>query len=142
MFGSNSAEASYDIGGDSRSGISREDAKPQITTRVATMQDVLDYYGEPPAGTMRAIVADMDGEIVGMIGIIRERQWGKYFSDTKPKLQPFLKSITIMRAVKKSLKFCDEYRGPVMAVADDAESCRIMNRLGFTHLHGAWYGWL
>ncbi len=91
---------------------------------------------------MRAIVAEMDGEIVGMIGIMREQAWGKFFSEFLPQLQPHLKSITIMRAIKEALKLCDNYRGPVLAIADDAESCRIMNRLGFTHLHGAWYGWL
>lgn len=91
---------------------------------------------------MRAMVAEMDGKIVGIIGIVREPQWGKFFSDFKPELQAHLKSITIMRAIKQALRFCDEYRGPVLAVAEDAEGCRIMNRLGFTHLHGGWYGWL
>ena len=100
------------------------------------------FYGEPAQGTMRAMVAEMDGKIVGIIGIVREPQWGKFFSDFKPELQAHLKSITIMRAIKQALRFCDEYRGPVLAVAEDAEGCRIMNRLGFTHLHGGWYGWL
>ncbi len=103
---------------------------------------MVSYYGHRPAGTTRAIVAEMEGEIVGVIGIVREQLWGKFFSEFKPELQPHLKSITIMRAIKKALKFCDDYRGPVLAIAEDAESCRIMNRLGFTHLHGVWYGWL
>ena len=91
---------------------------------------------------MRADVAEMDGEIVGVIGISRDREHGLFFSDFKPSLQPHLKSITIMRAIKRALRFCEQYRGPVLAVAEDAESCRIMHRLGFTHLHGVWYGWL
>jgi hypothetical protein len=91
---------------------------------------------------MRALVAEMDGEIVGVIGIVRDREWGRFFSEFTPKLKPYLKSLKIMRAIKSALTFCDEYQGPVMAVAEDAESCRIMNRLGFTHLYGAWYGWL
>ncbi len=88
------------------------------------------------------MVAEMDGEIVGVIGVVREQRWGKFFSDFKPELQPHLQSITIMRGIKQALTFCDDYRGPVLAVAEDAESCRIMHRLGFTHLEGAWYGWL
>ena len=100
------------------------------------------FYGEQSSGTMRAMVAEMDGEIVGVIGIVREQQWGKFFSDFSPALQPHLKSITIMRGIKQALKFCDDYLGPVVAVAHDVESCRIMNRLGFTHLHGGWYAWL
>lgn len=91
---------------------------------------------------MRADIAEMDGEVVGIIGIVRDRDYGKFFADFRPELKPFLKSITIMRAIKGSLRFCDEYRGPVLALAEDGEGCRIMHRLGFTHLHGAWYGWL
>jgi hypothetical protein len=133
----------HDTGSDSGDGISgARQEHAQIITRPATLEDLIVFYGERPSGTTRAIVAEMDGEIVGVIGIIRERLWGKYFSEFSPALQPHLKSITIMRAIKESLKFCDNYRGPVLAVANDAESCRIMNRLGFTHLHGAWYGWL
>jgi hypothetical protein len=91
---------------------------------------------------MRANIAIMDGEIVGVVGVVRERQCGKYFCDFKPELQPHLRSITIMRAIRASLRFCDEYRGPLVAIAADAESCRLLNRLGFTHIDGALYGWI
>ena len=84
----------------------------------------------------------MGGCVVGIIGIVREQGYGKMFVDIKPELQPYLQSITIMRAVKQAMRFADEYRGPIIAVAEDAESCRIMNRLGWTHLQGALYGWL
>ena len=91
---------------------------------------------------MRAVVVTQDGEVTGIAGVARERDWGKFFSDYKPQLQPYLKSITVMRAVKDALQIVREYRGPVLAIARDAEGCRILHRLGFTHLHGAWYGWL
>ncbi len=91
---------------------------------------------------MRCIVAFVDGQLSGVIGVVREREYGKFFCDFKPELQPHLRSITIMRAIKASLRFADQYQGPVIAVADHAESCRILHRLGFTHLHGAYYGWL
>jgi len=91
---------------------------------------------------MRANVAFMDDEIVAVIGVARHIEWGLFFSEFKPKLQPYLKSITIMRAVKDAMTYVGEYRGPVLSIADDAESCRILHRLGFSHLHGAWYGWL
>ena len=84
----------------------------------------------------------MDGEPVGVVGVIRERYFGKFFSDFKPELQPHLRSITIMRAINGALDYADRYRGPVIAVAKDAEGCRILFRLGFTHLQGALYGWL
>jgi len=91
---------------------------------------------------MRANIAIMDGEIRGVVGVVRERACGKYFCDISPELQPYLRSITIMRAIKDSLRFCDDYRGPLVAIADDAESCRLLNRLGFTHIDGRLYGWI
>ena len=140
MFTGGSAETVHDAGGSCGDGVGR--ATEAITVRNATAADILAFYGGPTPGTLRALVAEMDGEVVGVIGIVRERQWGKFFSDSKPKLQPHLKSITIMRAIKRALRFCEEYRGPVLAQAHDAESCRLMHRLGFTHLYGGWYGWL
>lgn len=84
----------------------------------------------------------MDGQVVGMIGVVQEPEVGKFFVDFLPELQPYLQSITIMRALKASLALCDDYHGPVVAVAEHAEGCRMLNRLGFTHLQGALYGWL
>ena len=135
----------HDTGDDSGDGDfrTREKPAPELSWRLARAKDIAEYYPDnAPSGTMRAYVAEMDGEVVGVIGIVRDKDWGKYFSDTRPKLRPYLKSITIMRLVKQSLKLCDEYRGPVLAVAHNGESCRLLNRLGFTHLYGAWYGWL
>ena len=84
----------------------------------------------------------MDGKVVGIIGITREFDYGKFFSEFTEELRPYLRSVTIMRAIKNSLAYCEQYKGPVLAVALDAEGCRIMHRLGFTHIQGGWYGWL
>lgn len=84
----------------------------------------------------------MDGEVVGIIGVVRESEVGKLFCDFDPKLQPYLRSITLWRAVKASMRFCDEYRGPVVAIAGHAEGCRWLHRLGWTHLQGDVYAWL
>ena len=90
---------------------------------------------------MRAIVAEMDGELVGVIGVVREGPIGKFFVDITHKLQPHLQSITILRAIKASMELVKQYRGPVLAIAEHAEGCRILNRLGFIHLDGAYYAW-
>lgn len=91
---------------------------------------------------MRALTAVLDGKPAGIIGVVREGNIGKFFADFGPELQPHLKSITIMRAIKASLRFCDQYQGPVISIADDGEGCRILHRLGFEHLQGAYYAWL
>ena len=88
------------------------------------------------------MVAKLDGRVVGALGVVREHGYGKYFCDFTDELRPYLKSMTIMRGIKASLRFCDEYRGPMIAVAEHAEGCRILNRLGFEHLQGVYYAWL
>ncbi len=99
-------------------------------------------YGEPFRRSLRANTVLLDGKVVGMIGVSRDYEWGTFFSDFKPELQPHLKSITVMRAVRDALEFVKSYRGPVLSMAEHGEGCRILHRLGFTHLHGWWYGWL
>ncbi len=91
--------------------------------------------------TVKAFVILMDGVPHGFIGIVREAGVGKYFTDNSDELQPYLKSITIMRALKASLDWCRAYRGPVIAIATTAQSCITMQRLGFEHLQGSYYGW-
>lgn len=91
---------------------------------------------------MRAMVACLDGEVAGFIGIVREGPIGKYFCDISPELEPYLQSMTIMRTVKQSMEFVKSYKGPVVALAEHAEGCKILNRLGFTHWEGEYYIWL
>jgi hypothetical protein len=132
----------YDPGLDRGAGVGSEEHKPTITTRYARDEDVYAFWERPIPGTLRALVAEMDGEIVGVIGIVREGGIGKYFCDIRPELMPYLTSMPIMRAIKKSMEWVEAYQGPLVAVAEHAEGCRILNRLGFTHLEGALYGWL
>jgi hypothetical protein len=91
---------------------------------------------------MRAIVATMDGKPAGMIGVVREGPVGKFFCDISPELQPHLRCISIYRGMRNSIEIVKQYRGPVVCVAEHAEGCRLLNRLGFTHLDGAYYAWL
>lgn len=128
-------------GGDRRDGVGEQDA-PEIATRPTTAEDVIEFFGRPQRGTLQAISAVMDGRVVGIVGVSREGEIGKYFCDFKPELRPYLKSIVIMRAVKASMEIVRNYRGPVFSVAEHAEGCRILNRLGFTHSYGVIYEWL
>jgi hypothetical protein len=91
---------------------------------------------------MRAIAVEMDGEVAAIVGVVREGPVGKYFTDISPELQPHLRSITILRAIKASMELVKQYRGPVLAIAESVEGCMTLNRLGFTHLDGAYYQWL
>jgi len=123
-------------------GVSDGAFKPSITTRIATQQDVEAYYGSPAKGTMRAYAGLVNGEVCGLVGVVREGDIGKFFADFNDKLQPYIDSITIMRIVRGSTDFATRYKGPVISIAEHAEGCRMLNRLGFTHLEGAYYAWL
>ena len=139
MPGSNSSSASNAPGGDRRDG---EHRGQKLTTRLVRDGDIEAFFGQPPAGTLQAFVAELDGEVAGIVGVVRELNYGKFFADFKPELTPFLKSVAIMRCVKGALRFCDEYRGPMIAIAEHAEGCRILTRLGFEHMEGRYFAWL
>ena len=146
MLASSSAETLYDQGcdrGDAISGVQEStECAPQIIVRPTTASDVIEYWGGTQRGTIKAFSALIDGRVVGVLGIIREGPIGKFFCDISPELQPHLRSITIMRAIKASIEMVKDYRGPIVAVAEHAEGCRLLNRLGFTHLDGVYYTWL
>lgn len=140
MPASTSASTLHATSGISRPGFCRE--RHQLVIKLATANDLEAFYGERPKGATRATVAVLDDKVVGVIGITRGADYGLFFSEFSAELKPYLRSVTIMRTIKSSLSYCEQYHGPVLAVAEDAEGCRIMHRLGFTHLHGGWYGWL
>jgi hypothetical protein len=91
--------------------------------------------------TVRAYAITMDGEIAGLIGLMREGGIGKFFTEYKPELQPYLNSITIGRTLKRCMNWCRAYRGPVISIAETVEGCMALNRLGFEHIDSVYYGW-
>lgn len=90
---------------------------------------------------MRANTALLDGEVAGMIGVAKHPEWGLFFAYNTEDLQPHLSSVTIWRCIKDVMKIVDQYSGPVISQASCVEGCINLNRLGFFHLHGPWYGW-
>lgn len=91
---------------------------------------------------MRANVLLYDDKVVGVIGVTREPEYGVFFSDIAEGFEWTLTRMPALRAIKDSLRYVRMYKGPVLSVASHAEGCRVLHKLGFTHLHGAWYGWL
>ncbi len=79
---------------------------------------------------------------MAIIGVSREDDIGKYFSDYRDELKPYLRSMTVLRAIKASMEFVNNFQGPVYSVARDAEGARLLARLGFTHMNGDVYSWL
>jgi len=92
--------------------------------------------------SVRAYVVLLNGRVEGVVGVARGNSiHGTFFSDHSKRLQPYLQSVAVMRAVKKSLRFCDEYAGPVMSQATTVEGCKLLAKLGFAHVQEGWYIW-
>jgi len=106
-----------------------------LTARPATAEDVKVFYPEITA-SFRAWVAELDGELSGIVGIALLRPTACMFSAFKDELRPYLGRPVIMRQVKKAQAAVRMSRVPVWAVADPEEptSPGILGRLGFKPL--------
>ena len=118
------------------------DSEGRVIVKTATWADLKEFYPDMRLGTMRALVATLDGKVAGVVGVIRDGDHGRYFSEFHEELQPHLKSMVIMRAIKKSMEWVKAYKGPVLAVAQHDEGARLMTRLGFTRIDGEVFQWL
>ena len=99
----------------------------------ATQEDILAYFGEPQRMTLRALVVTLNGTPAGLIGIARQGRMARLFSEFRPELRPYLKSITALRAIKSAAAAVKRSRLPVYAIAqeDEPDAPRILTRLGF-----------
>jgi hypothetical protein len=104
-----------------------------LIVRHATAADIDTFYGSRPYQTVRALVADLNGKPVGLIGLARENGCSKIFSEYGPELKGRLKCMAILRAIKTVLRWAKESSLPVIAVAqpEEHDSPRVLNRLGF-----------
>lgn len=101
-----------------------------ITWALATAADLDAYYGERQRPTMRALVIKVDEVPLGVIALVRPiRDQAYMISEFKPELEPYLKSMTILRAIKAAMKWAEGSPFPVMALCQDSE--KLLNRLGF-----------
>jgi hypothetical protein len=100
----------------------------RVASRLATAADVAAFYGRPCALTMRAIVLLLGDRPVGLVGLAREADCQKLFSDTAPELEPHLRSMTVLRAIKRVMEWVHASALPVLAMSDND---RLMRRLGF-----------
>lgn len=103
-----------------------------LTWRYATRDDLAAFYGEAPRETLRAVVIVLDGQPAGVIGLALGRENARFFSDVREELQPHLKRMPVLRAIKAVMAHVTAYRGPVLAVRDPIPgSEQLLRRLGF-----------
>jgi hypothetical protein len=118
-------------------------AKERVTSRFATAEDIDRYYGSRPEQTVQAMVIQLDGQVVGLIGVARHMDHARFFSEFRAELRPHLRALPVMRAIKRVQGIVRGSRLPVYAIAEETEvdAARILTRLGFVHHQENIYTW-
>jgi hypothetical protein len=118
-------------------------ADQRISWRPATAADVQAYYGSPPAQTMCAVVIFMGEEVAGILGVVRHENHAQFFSEFREALRPHLRTLPVMRAIKRAQEMISGSKLPVFAIAEEteADAVRILTRLGFVHHQESIYLW-
>lgn len=106
-----------------------------LKARAATAADVRDFYPEMTS-SFRAWVCEMDGEVQGIIGIALLRPVACMFSAFREPLQPHLRSLTVLRLIKRAEAAVKASRVPVLAIAEPGMPTApgMLERLGFEYL--------
>lgn len=108
--------------------------KPTPSSRPATAEDIKRWYPDITA-SFRAWVCELDGEAKGIIGLALTRPYACLFSAFDEDLRPYLKSLTVLRMIKKVQAVVESRNMPVWAIAEENEpdAARNLVRLGFNH---------
>lgn len=103
--------------------------------RAATAADVKAFYPEMTS-SFRAWVCELDGEVQGIIGLALLRPVACMFSTFREPLRPHLRSLTVLRLIKRAEAAVKASRVPVWAVAepDEPTAPGMLKRLGFEYL--------
>ena len=111
------------------SGIIRMTIAPVI--RIATPEDLADFYGEIPRFTHRAYAAVLDGKTIGIAGLIYQRPGAPpyFFADMKEEGRRFPK--TLIRGAQTMLAAFGRPGIPAIADPDERCSAKLLRHLGF-----------
>lgn len=109
-----------------------------ISWRYATAADIDRFYEGRPRETMRAVAIILDDEPVGIIGLAKEPDRDRLFSEYKPELEPHIRRIAVLRAIKAVMAWVEASKIPVYAIS---EGTGILERLGFKQVSGEIYTW-
>lgn len=102
-----------------------------VEIRPATAEDVRSFYGAPEGQTVRALVAVLDGEIVGIGGLRYQGDSVVAFSKLAPAIRSRRKDI--VRGARAVMQMIERRGKPVMAAAEPTEpnAPSFLARLGF-----------
>jgi len=98
-------------------------------------------YGKPIGTTVRAVTFLLDGEPSGMVGLSRDRNALKFFSDYTDEMEHNLGRMAALRAIRTVMKWVESATVDVWSAAGHDEGHRLLKRLGFTQVKGDYYKW-
>lgn len=103
-----------------------------LTGRPATISEIRRVHPDHSC-SYRAWACDMDGRIVGIVGVALTRPYACLFCWFDEALRPHLKSLTVMRLLKKVADVVRDSRVPVLAIRDrnEPKAPHILKRMGF-----------
>ncbi len=106
-----------------------------LTVRPATPADVKGLHPGAEGTSYRAWGCELDGETVGVIGLALTRPRACLFAGIDPALRPHLKSMPVLRLVKRVETLIHERGLPVYAIRDrnEPKSAAILTRLQFEY---------
>ena len=114
----------------------------RIAFRTADEATIRGFYGKLPETTTRSVVITMDGHPAGIVGVSFEYGRAMLFSDISDELRPHLRSMTVLRAVRRGIDFAKQAKLPVIAFAEAETGAKILEREGFVpDTEPGWYRW-
>lgn len=113
-------------------------SKAATTIRPATRADA-EYFPRLKDRTFRAMVAEQNGEPLGIAGYMYEENLLQGFSEQKEGIKP----LTIVKLGQATLKMFATAKAPIYSKAskDYANSKKFLKWLGFSHLTKDIYIW-
>ena len=105
-------------------------AEARVRFRPATEADVLGFYNKPFAASMRGIAAEIDGETLGIMGVLHGNPL-QAFSSMLPAMGDH--PMAIKRAIRLFQNIAAKYSTPIYAKASTeyANSRRVLRLAGF-----------
>jgi len=116
-----------------------ESKKPSI--RALKRTDLIEFYGEPFAQSVRGFAVELEGEPVAIAGVIHTDPL-QVFSTMKDSLRKYPK--TIMKTAHRLKSILNKYESPLYAFADEDEknSVNFLKRVGFVQLDDGVFKWV
>jgi predicted transcriptional regulator len=112
----------------------------KILLRSAQRADVIAFRGEPFDQSFRGIVADKEGEIIAIAGVLHTDHL-QAFSSIKEPMRKSPKSLILGARIFREI--LNSYGREIYAFASEKEnnSAVFLEYIGFKHYHGRIYLW-